>query len=171
MQRLLPPHLVGLLLIAMATTALLFDGPTIFGSSLRWIGALPGAAGLALNLSGARLFERTGTNIRTFDEPEIFVESGAFRWTRNPMYLGFLVVLLGMAAMIFAGLNERRREMAILRAVGAGPGTILALLLAEAALLATAGAALGVVLLLAGLSQRQRPALALLAQHAQRRRC
>ena len=100
MQRLLPPHLVGLLLIAMATTALLFDGPTIFGSSLRWIGALPGAAGLALNLSGARLFERTGTNIRTFDEPEIFVESGAFRWTRNPMYLGFLVVLLGVAAML-----------------------------------------------------------------------
>ncbi|MEM8751717.1 MAG: ABC transporter permease [Pseudomonadota bacterium] len=60
--------------------------------------------------------------------------------------------LLGMAAMIFAGLNERRREMAILRAVGAGPGTILALLLAEAALLAAAGAAAGLVLLFTGLA-------------------
>ena len=57
-----------------------------------------------------------------------------------------------MAAMIFAGLNERRREMAILRAVGAGPGTIFTLLLTEAALIALAGAASGVLLLFAGLS-------------------
>lgn len=69
--------------------------------------------------------------------------------------VSFMVVvtaLLGMAAMIFAGLNERRREMAILRAVGAGPGTIFTLLLTEAAFIAMAGAACGVVLLFAGLS-------------------
>ena len=69
--------------------------------------------------------------------------------------VSFMVVvtaLLGMAAMIFAGLNERRREMAILRAVGAGPGTIFTLLLTEAAFIALAGAACGVALLFAGLS-------------------
>ena len=59
--------------------------------------------------------------------------------------------LLGMAAMIFSGLNERRREMAILRAVGASPRTIVALLLIEALLMTTAAAALGVVLVYAGL--------------------
>lgn len=66
--------------------------------------------------------------------------------------LVIVTALLGMAAMIFAGLNERRREMAILRSVGAGPETILVLLLAEAAALAAAGAVLGVLLLFAGLS-------------------
>lgn len=60
--------------------------------------------------------------------------------------------LIGMAAMIFAGLNERRREMAILRAVGAGPGVIVAMLLAEAALIAAAGALLGLAVLYAGLA-------------------
>lgn len=60
--------------------------------------------------------------------------------------------LIGMAAMIFAGLNERRREMAILRSVGAGPGLIMTLLIAEAALIAAAGAVVGVVLLYAGLA-------------------
>lgn len=60
--------------------------------------------------------------------------------------------LIGMAAMIFAGLNERRREMAILRSVGAGPGLIMALLIVEAALIAAVGAAVGVVLLYAGLA-------------------
>jgi putative ABC transport system permease protein len=66
---------------------------------------------------------------------------------------GMVVVtaLLGMAAMIFAGLNERRREMAILRAVGARPAVILTLLLAEAVAMAAAGAAFGVGLLYAGL--------------------
>lgn len=59
--------------------------------------------------------------------------------------------LLGMAAMILSGLNERRREMAILRSVGAGPLTIAGLLLTEAVAMAAAGAALGVGLLYVGL--------------------
>ncbi|MCV6585572.1 MAG: ABC transporter permease [Marinibacterium sp.] len=62
---------------------------------------------------------------------------------------GMVVVtaLLGMAAMILSGLSARRREMAILRAVGAGPGAIVVLLLAEALLMALAGAVLGLGLL------------------------
>ncbi|MGD9507333.1 MAG: ABC transporter permease [Geminicoccaceae bacterium] len=56
-----------------------------------------------------------------------------------------VTALLGMATMVLATLNERRREMAILRSVGATPATIMGLLLGEAALLVTAGAALGVI--------------------------
>ena len=51
--------------------------------------------------------------------------------------------LLGMAAMILSGLNERRREMAILRALGARPRHVFALLVSESALLALAGAVIG----------------------------
>jgi putative ABC transport system permease protein len=61
-----------------------------------------------------------------------------------------LVVLVGLTVMLAAlltGLNERRREMAILRAVGARPGQIFALVLGESMALALAGAALGVLLL------------------------
>ncbi len=66
---------------------------------------------------------------------------------------GMVVVtaLLGMVTMILTSLNERRREMAILRSVGARPATILSLLVAEAALLILLGVALGVVLLYGGL--------------------
>jgi putative ABC transport system permease protein len=59
--------------------------------------------------------------------------------------------LLGMVTMILTTLNERRREMAILRSVGAGPRTILGLLTAEATVLILAGVALGVAMLYAGL--------------------
>ncbi len=55
--------------------------------------------------------------------------------------------LLGMVVMILTTLNERRREMAILRSVGARPSTILGLLTAEAGLLTLAGVVLGAVLL------------------------
>lgn len=67
---------------------------------------------------------------------------------------GMVVVtaLLGMAAMILAGLNERRREMAILRAMGAGPRTIAGLLMAEAMIMAGLGALFGIALTQAGMA-------------------
>lgn len=55
--------------------------------------------------------------------------------------------LLGMATMILTTLNERRREMAILRSVGASPRTILGLLVMEAGVLTVAGVTLGAGLL------------------------
>ncbi len=60
-----------------------------------------------------------------------------------------ITALLGMVAMIFATLNERRREMAILRSVGAGPKTLVGLLSAEALIMTLAGIAVGVVFLYA----------------------
>lgn len=63
-----------------------------------------------------------------------------------------VTALLGLVAMIFSSLNERRREMAIWRAMGARPSTILGLLVLEAMLMAATGAALGLALLYAGLA-------------------
>nr|WP_263618973.1 ABC transporter permease [Ruegeria profundi] len=59
--------------------------------------------------------------------------------------------LIGMMATIFSSLNERRREMAIFRAVGASPAAIMGLLVFEAILTATAGAMLGLGMLYLGL--------------------
>ena len=56
------------------------------------------------------------------------------------------VVLTGLVSILTAiltSLNERRREMAILRALGARPGHVFVLLVAEAAIVALAGAVLG----------------------------
>ncbi|HSR69692.1 MAG TPA: FtsX-like permease family protein [Acidobacteriota bacterium] len=60
----------------------------------------------------------------------------------------FVVVvgLLGMLVSIYTTLNERRREMAILRAVGSGPARIVGLLVLESGLLASAGSLAGTAL-------------------------
>ena len=57
-----------------------------------------------------------------------------------------VVSLAGLVAVVLAGLNERRRELAVLRAVGAGPRHVLALLAIEGAIVTLLGAALGVAL-------------------------
>jgi putative ABC transport system permease protein len=57
-----------------------------------------------------------------------------------------LVGLLGMLVALYSTLQERRREMAILRSLGAGPGRIAALLVLESGLLAFLGAIVGVAL-------------------------
>ena len=56
-----------------------------------------------------------------------------------------VVSLGGLMAVILAGLNERRRELAILRAVGAGPRQMLWLLALEGGLVTLAGVAVGVL--------------------------
>ena len=55
--------------------------------------------------------------------------------------------LLGMLTVILASLEARRREMAVLRSVGARPVHVFALFMSEAGMLALLGAAAGVVLL------------------------
>jgi len=62
-----------------------------------------------------------------------------------------VTALIGMMATIFSSLNERRREMAIFRAMGARPRVVLGLLVLEAALMAAIGAILGLALLYVGL--------------------
>lgn len=66
-----------------------------------------------------------------------------------------LTGLIGMLTAILTSLNERRREMAILRSVGARPWHIAGLLVLEALALALAGAALGLALLYGGIAASQ----------------
>lgn len=64
---------------------------------LRLVGIPAAVTGLAMSVWGSRRFDQVGTNINTFDRPDVLVNEGLFRWSRNPMYLGFLFLLLGLA--------------------------------------------------------------------------
>jgi len=67
------------------------------------------------------------------------------------------ISITGMLVALYSSLEARRREMAILRAVGAGPGTILALLVLESTMLAFLGCIIGVAIVYAGLAVAQSP--------------
>ena len=68
-----------------------------------------------------------------------------------------LTGLIGMLTAILTSLNERRREMAILRSVGARPWHIAGLLIVEAFSLALAGVILGLLLLYIAIAAAQAP--------------
>lgn len=66
-----------------------------------------------------------------------------------------LTGLIGMLTAILTSLNERRREMAILRSVGARPWHVASLLVLEAFVLALAGVGFGLALLYLGIAGAQ----------------
>jgi putative ABC transport system permease protein len=67
------------------------------------------------------------------------------------------VGLLGMIVSLYTSLNERRREMAILRSLGARRSRIVTLLVIESGMLAILGCLLGVALVYAILLVAQAP--------------
>ncbi|MCG9596083.1 isoprenylcysteine carboxylmethyltransferase family protein [Vibrio sp. Isolate25] len=67
---------------------------------LNLIGAPLFCLGLGLASAGKRLFQKLKTNIMTFEEPNKIVTQGVFQYTRNPMYLGLAIALIGFAIML-----------------------------------------------------------------------
>ena len=93
--RWLPPRLF--LLYGLAGVVFHF---TVYGPRLlrmRWTGGAVLVLGAALTLWGARTFERAGTTILPYERTTRLVVNGPFRFTRNPMYLGMVTMLLGSA--------------------------------------------------------------------------
>lgn len=57
-------------------------------------------ASLAIGLSGVREFHRHNTPTSPYKATTALVTSGIFRHTRNPMYLGFVLLACGVAAAV-----------------------------------------------------------------------
>ena len=64
---------------------------------VRWLGVLPMVAGVALVIACAVRFKRAGTTLVPHEQPTALVTDGPFRFSRNPIYLGMLVFLAGVA--------------------------------------------------------------------------
>ena len=100
MQRLLPPKLLVLTALAMIVLRVALPGAIIISTPWNWLGLPVLCAGLALAVVASRLFRTVGTNIMTFDKPNLLVTSGPFSLSRNPMYLGMGVVVFGLALLL-----------------------------------------------------------------------
>lgn len=100
MHRLLPPVLFCLLVIAMLISDYCLPLVELIAAPYNWAGILLVVMGLGVASWHSRLFRRLNTNINTFKTPDKLVTLGLFRYTRNPMYLGFLISLMGVAVLM-----------------------------------------------------------------------
>ena len=97
MKWLIPPVFVFLSLAVMGALALFTSGSGLFPFPYNYVGIPLALFGLGIAGRGSRHFARVKTNINTFKNPDTLVTDGLFRYSRNPMYLGFLLLLLGAA--------------------------------------------------------------------------
>jgi len=77
----------------------LTPGPQWPGPILQFPGGCLLLVGIVLNLASARLFEQHQTAIKPFERSESLVVKGSYRFSRNPMYLGMVLILLGIGLL------------------------------------------------------------------------
>lgn len=56
--------------------------------------------GIAMAAISAGMFRLAGTGLEPFDEATTLVTGGFYRYTRNPMYMGMFLMLLGVAILL-----------------------------------------------------------------------
>lgn len=98
-KKVLPPTLF--VICIFSTVILSFIWPIdIIMFPYNLVGVIFLFVGLMISRNGSNKFEKVGTNINTFDEPDILVTDGLFKYSRNPMYLGFVIALFGVSIIL-----------------------------------------------------------------------
>ena len=100
----LPPPIWALAYILIAVgVSYLAEWPRVPGLPFVWLAVALIVFGIALAASAVVLFRREGTELNpTSTTNRKLVTSGPFRLTRNPMYLGLVIVALGLAFWVGA---------------------------------------------------------------------
>lgn len=100
-KRVLPPTYVFISIIGIAGLHFVLPGEKIITFPWNLLGTVPLALGIALNLAADRAFKKHKTTVKPFEESTALVTGRVFRISRHPMYLGFVLILAGIA--IFTG--------------------------------------------------------------------
>lgn len=64
------------------------------------VGLIPLAAGVALNLLADAAFKKAHTTVKPFQKSSALITKGVFSISRHPMYLGLVLILLGLAVLM-----------------------------------------------------------------------
>jgi len=94
-----PVYLLGAI-VAMILLQRFLPGGVLMPTPWNWLGCIPLIGGLVLGGSAARLFRRFDTTIKPGQTSNQLMVVGPYRFTRNPIYVGMILLLSGMAVML-----------------------------------------------------------------------
>src|SRR5262245_14609787 len=92
----LPPKLALMAIIAMIVLHVVVPVAIVAPPPFSYLGALPLMTGAAMIVWSRRAFQAAGTPIRPFTESTALIHHGLYRWSRNPMYLGAVLLVGGV---------------------------------------------------------------------------
>lgn len=97
--KVMPPTYFLAALLAIPCLHFLLPIIRIIPSPWNLTGILFILAGIVIELAADRMFHQAGTTVLPGAESLALVKGGVFRIGRNPMYLGFALILFGAAAL------------------------------------------------------------------------
>ena len=96
----IPPVYLFLSVAVMVFLHFLLPGLKFLAFPWNLSGAIPLAFGIVINLAADRSFRRHNISVKPLDETTALITEGAFRVSRHPMYLGMILILSGIAALM-----------------------------------------------------------------------
>lgn len=102
-----PPPLIffGTLALGLVLDRFVFSFGTTLGVEMRYaVGGLLAGLGVISIALALNLFRRAGTRPEPWQPSSAIVDTGIYRLTRNPMYLGMALIYAGIALALDSGL-------------------------------------------------------------------
>jgi len=99
-KKIMPPTYFIVLLFSSIGLHFLFPVMRLISLPYNYLGILIIIFGIILNLWTDSLFKKRQTTVKPHEMPNFFISSGPFRISRHPMYLGMILILLGVAAFL-----------------------------------------------------------------------
>ena len=96
----MPPTYLFIAIVIMVALHFSFPAAIIIRIPWNLVGMIPLAAGVILNLVADKDFKQHRTTVKPFEESTVLLTSGVYRLSRNPMYLGFELILIGVALLL-----------------------------------------------------------------------
>jgi protein-S-isoprenylcysteine O-methyltransferase Ste14 len=99
-RKILPPTYVFLSVVSIIGLHFLIPVTKVVPSPWNLTGLLPLVMGIIVNIIAANAFEKANTTIKPYQASTYLVTNGLYRVSRNPMYLGATLILVGTVVML-----------------------------------------------------------------------
>ena len=99
-KKIMPPTWLLIAIVAMLTLHFLIPAALIIPRLWNLLGLIPIFLGVAINMNADKAFHQVNTTVKPFEESSSLVTRGVFRISRNPMYLGFVLILIGISIFL-----------------------------------------------------------------------
>lgn len=100
LRKIMPTTWLLISIVGMIAFHFFAPAMTILSSLWRLFGIIPLVFGIVINLIADNGFKKSQTTVKPFEESTALITSEAFQISRNPMYLGFIFILFGVAILL-----------------------------------------------------------------------